>query len=108
MSNRRFFLFAIFVALFAIILHVTALGQFSRSVHHRARAATLSESERAAARVEAGRYSTRGQVAMCAGLALALGSTALVIISARKHEPARRSAVFGLLICYVLLQFVLV
>ena len=108
MSTRRFFLFAVLAAVLAVVLHVTALGEFSRSVHHRAHAVTLGEAERAAARVESGLYSTRGHVTMYAGLALALGSIALMIISARKREPARRSVVFGLLLCYFLLQFVLV
>jgi hypothetical protein len=108
MSTRRFFLFAVLTAVIAIVLHVAALSQISRSVQHRARAVTLSEAQRAAVRVEAGVYSTHGLVAMYAGLAFALGSIALVTISARKREPARRSVVLGLLLCYLLLLFVLV
>ena len=45
---------------------------------------------------------------MNAGLVFAIISLPLVIVSARKHEPVKRSVVFGLLLTYVFMQFVLV
>ena len=106
--TRHFFLFALLTVVIAVVLHVTALGQFGRSAERRARAVALIEAERAAAGVEADVYSTRALVAMYAGMALAVGSVALVTLSARKREPARRSIVYGLLLCYGLLQLVLI
>lgn len=108
MRTRHFFLFALLTAIISVVFHVTALGQFARGAERRARAVTLVEAERAAASVEADVYSTRAHVAMYAGMALAASSIALVTLSARKREPARRSIVYGLLLCYGLLQLVLI
>jgi hypothetical protein len=96
------------LAIVAVGLHLTALGQFSRGAQTIARAVTLSESERVAARQEASRCSGRGAVIGYTGLAFALASIGFVIASARRHEPAWRSLTFALLGFYVILQFVLV
>ena len=85
-----------------------ALVEFSRSIHDRARAVFLPEVDRAVAQIDAGWHSTMGHVAMNAGLVFAIISLPLVIVSARKHEPVKRSVVFGLLLTYVFMQFVLV
>lgn len=108
MSTRPFSLFALLAALLAVGLHVGALSQFSQSVSARARSITVPEPERTAMRAEARLHSTVGQTIMYSGLALAITSLANVIISARRHEPASRSVVFGLLLCYLFLQFLLV
>ena len=96
------------LVIIAVGLHLTALSQVSRGLHISARAVTLSESERAAARVEASSYSTRGAVIGYIGFAFALASVGFVIASARRHEPARRSVIVALQVCYVMLQFLLV
>jgi hypothetical protein len=108
MSTRRFFWFAFATIVLAIALHVAASSQFSHSIRDRARAAASPETERAALRATSSRYSTRGHIAMYVGAALAVGSVVFVIISARRKEPATRSVVFGLLVCYLLLQFIVV
>jgi hypothetical protein len=108
MRTRRFFLFALIGAFLAVVLHVSSLNQFSRSVSARARSITVAEPERSAIRDDALWHSFTGHTAMYCGLALAVSSLVTVIISARRHEPAIRSVVFGLLLCYFLLQFVLV
>jgi hypothetical protein len=108
MHTRRFFLFALVAAFFAVVLHVGALNQFSRSMRTRAHAVIVSESERTALRDDARLHSSIGHVIMYSGIVLAVGSVICVVISARRREPALRSVVFGLLACYVLLQFVLV
>ncbi len=107
MNTRRFVYLAVFAAILAIVLHVTALRQFDRSVLLRAHGITLGDPS-GQAQAEANRYYTRGHAALYAGLGLALASVPLLILSARKHEPARRAVVIGLLFCYVVLQFILV
>jgi hypothetical protein len=108
MSIRRFFFMSLALAVLAVGLHLAALGQFGRGSQTIARAVTLSESERTAARLEAGRYTSRGGVILYVGYAVALSSIGFLIASARKHEPAWRLLTIALLGFYVMLQFVLV
>ena len=83
------------------------MSQTSRGLRIRAQA-TAPESYREAARVIASGYSKRGAVLGYIALALALVSVVSVILSARRHEPARRIVVYGVLTFYVMLQFVLI
>ena len=108
MSIRRFFLASLVLAVLAVGVHVEALRQFSRGAQTIARAVTLPESESTAARLEAGGYTSHGGAILRVGYALALVSVGFVVASARRHEPAWRSLTIGLLIFYVMLQFVLV
>ena len=108
MNIRTFFFVSLSLAVLAVGLHLTAMSQVSRGAQIRAHAVASPEAARAAARTEASKYSSRGAVLGYAGLALALASLGFMVVSARKHEPARRSVILGLLICYVMLQFVLV
>jgi hypothetical protein len=107
MSTRRFFLLSLSFAILAVGLHLTAMPQISHGLRIRVRA-TAPESYRANARAVASSYSKRGAVLGYVGLAFALVSVGFVVVSARKHEPARRTIVFGVLVCYALLQFVLI
>jgi hypothetical protein len=108
MNNRRFFLFALIAAFLAIASHVGALNQFSRSMRALAHAVTVTELERAAFRDDARLHSSFGHAIMYSGLALAVASVVCLVISSRRREPALRSVVFGLLVCYLLLQLLLV
>src|SRR5690349_14196937 len=108
MSTRRFFLIAFIGAFLAVGLHVGALSQFGRSATTRARLLTVAEPERAAILAGEHWHSSVGHIVMYSGAALAVASIVCVIISARRREPARRSLVFGLLLCYLLLQFIMV
>ena len=108
MSIRTFFLLSLSFAILAIGLHLTAMSQISRGDQIRVRAVRSPESGLVAAKAEASGYYNRGAVVRCSGIAFALASVAFVIVSMRKHEPARRIFVLGVLICYVMLQFVLV
>ena len=108
MNIRRFFFASVVLAILAIGLHLAGMSQVSRGVQIRAHAVILAESDRAAAKVEASRFSNRGVVLGYVGVPFALASVGFAVASARRREPARRSIVLGLLICYVMLQFVLV
>ena len=108
MSIRRFFLVSLALAVLAVGVHGVALRQFSRGAQTIARAVALSESERAAAGIEAHRYTSDGGAILFVGYALALVSVGFVVASARRHEPAWRSLTIGLLMFYVMLQFVVV
>src|SRR6266478_6153971 len=108
MSTRRFFFFAVLAAFIAVLLHLTALAQFGCGLAHRARAATATETDRITARADAVHYRLFGSIALFTGVAVAATSVVLAIVSARRREPARRSVVFGLLLCYLFLQLILV
>jgi hypothetical protein len=108
MHARRFFLFALIAAFLAVALHVGALSQFGRSAATRARWIRATESARSAIRDHERLHSTVGHTMMYSGAALAAASVIFLIISSRRHESAKRSVVFGLLVCYFVLQFVLV
>lgn len=108
MSIRRFFLLSLALAILAVGLHLTAMSQTIRGLRISAQAVTAPESYRATAREVARSYARRGTVLGCIGLASALASVMFAVVSARRHEPARRVVLFGVLTCYVMLQFVLV
>lgn len=78
------------------------LGVEYRRVH------SLTESERAVAKVEASKYTKRGVFMARIGVPVALASVGFLFASAGKNEPAWRLLPFALLIFYVMLQFVAV
>ena len=108
MKMRKFFLVSLALVVVAVGLHLTAMSQISQGLLIGARAVTLPESERAAARVETSRFFSRGSVIGYIGLLFALASVAFVVVSARRHEPVWRSLTFALLIFYVILLFTLI
>ena len=107
-ATRRFFSFALVAAFLAVALQVGALDQFGRSLTLRTHAAMVGEPERTALRDKAVSHLSIGHAVMYCGAALAMASVVFAIISVQRREPARRSVVFGLLACYLLLQFMLV
>ena len=107
MSKRRFFFLSLALAFLAVCVHLTAMSQVSRGLQIRARAIASVEADRAAARIESSKYSSRGAVIGYVGLAFALASVGFGVASVRRREPARCSVVLGVLLCYIMLQFVL-
>jgi hypothetical protein len=105
---RRFFFGSLFLAVVAIGLQLGAMSQVNRTDQAIACGVTLPESERAAARLEAKRFSRRAAPLAYLGLAFALASAIFVVMSARKREPAWRSVTFALLFFYVMLHFTLI
>ena len=108
MNIRRFFLLSLALAVLALGLQFTAMSQRSHGLHMRVQAITGATPNRMIAKAEADRHSQRAAVLGYIGLAFALASAALGILSARRQEPARRSVVLGTLLAYLLLQFVLI
>jgi hypothetical protein len=108
MHARRFFLFALIGVFLVIALHVGALTQLGRSAATRARWIKATESERNDIRNAEHVRSTIGHTMMYSGAALALASVIFLVVSSRRHESADRPIVFGLLVCYFLLQFLLI
>jgi hypothetical protein len=102
---RKFFLMSLALAAFAVGLELTAQFQFSHGSRSNARSVILPERERVAASFEARKYSSRGIIAGAFGLGCAFTSLTLVMVSARRHEPAGRFVTVMLLIFYVILQF---
>jgi len=108
MIRHQFFAVSLFLALAAIGATLAALWQFSRAAQTVARSASGSEAERSAAGLEVGRYHELGTAIGYAGAVFAVSSLGFLILSARRREPARRSATVALLACYVLLQGIMV
>ena len=106
MSIRKFFFVSLALGIVSVSLHLTAMSEISRGVQITARAATVLEPDRGVVRADARRHFSRGAILGDIGLAFALASVGFVATSARKREPARRSMILGLLLCYVLLRFV--
>ena len=108
MKARLFFILSLILAVLAMSVQLWAMGFAGRSVHMRAQAVVGPPAQRAQALTEAKEHSRRFPFFYCAGWALALGSTALVLVSSRRHEPVSRSIPVGLLVGYVLLQFCMI
>ena len=104
MNKRTLFFLSLASALLASGFHFASMSQIGHGVHLRAQAVTMSESERGAARAEAGRHSGRGVFLWRVGIAFAAVSVGFVVASARRKEPARRAVLILLLIFYGMLQ----
>jgi hypothetical protein len=107
MSVRKFFLLSLSLAIFAVVLQLTAMLQTALGLRIRV-STTAPESYRIAAKTMASGYSSRGAMLGYLGLGFALASVGCLIASVRRNEPAHRVVAFGMLICYVMLQFVLI
>ena len=108
MRTRKFLLASLALAVVAVGLHLTALTHFSRGAHAIAHAVTLSQSDRATAKVEASALTKRGDIIAGVGLACALASLIFLVISTLLQEPGWRLLAFAMLGFYIALQFVLV
>jgi hypothetical protein len=95
------------LAILAVGFHLGGLSQTGRGLRIRAQA-TAPESYRATARAVASSYAKRGALLGYIGLTFALASAAFAVASQRKHEPARRVVVVGVLVLYVMLLFVVI
>ena len=108
MKERAFFILSLVLVVLALSAHLWAMGFASRSLHMRARAIAGPPAEKAQALAAAKEHSRQFPFFYYEGLTFAVGSVALVAVSSRRHEPVSRSIPFGLLVGYVLLQFLLI
>jgi hypothetical protein len=100
----------------ALVLVVIALGmdfgaksQFSKSLSLRASSIIVPKDQQEPLKVEASRIAKRGSLLAVLGLVFAFAVLVCLVISFRRHEPARwRSLPVALLIWYVMMQFMLV
>ncbi len=106
MAAKPRFLISLALAMLAICLHATSLSQFGRATRITAQKLTAAEPQRAALESQAAGSISHGSVLDYFAQAVALASVVMVVASARKHEPARRSVTLALLLVYVLIQFV--
>jgi hypothetical protein len=98
---KKYFILSLVLAATALGLHLVALQQFGRNTLRRAQVVTATEVEAAALQAEADLYSKRGNVIGYIGFASWASSVGLVIISARRREPAQRFGVWALQILYL-------
>ncbi len=103
MAGNLYFISFVLVLL-AIILHFLGWTQIRQGVQIRSHSVLLSESDRLAAKKKGGSFSRRGEIITSVGLALASISAVFAFASIRSGEPSQNSIVFGLLICYLILQ----
>ena len=108
MKTRAFFIASLLLGVLALSAHLWALGFSSRSLHMCARAIAGPPAEKAQALAEAKEHSRQFPFFYYAGLSFGLGSVVLLTVSSRRHEPVSRSIPIGLLVGYVLLQFLLI
>lgn len=105
MRFRSLFFASLLCVPFAFLLHTASLGQFSRSSMLRANSISVSDQDRADRRQEAENCRRGGSICNLTGLAFATTSLVLVILSARRKEPAARSITVVFLVLYVLFVF---
>src|SRR5689334_3587639 len=103
MKMRRFFWLSLILVACAFVLEIAAQDQFGHGARFLARSVVRAEHERDVAGAIAMAYRTRGTAMSVLGFTFAVASLTLVILSARKHEPAWRSVVVALLTLYVIL-----
>lgn len=108
MRKRAFFLASVLLVTVALGLHLGALGQISKGVGRQAQSVTLDEEQKQQMIVEVHHYTSRGELLAYVGLVFALSSVACLVVSFRRREAARRSIPVTLLICYLMLQFMMV
>jgi hypothetical protein len=109
MIKTKFCLLSLLLVIMAVGVHGVALSNWSRSTGIRAQAVSVPKEQKAVMRKESDRFMHRGSVFSVVGLCLAVAGTSSLIISFRRHEPARWRAVpVALLVFYVIFQFVMV
>jgi hypothetical protein len=109
MSHIRFCLLSLILVILAMAVHGGALKDWSRHGQLRAQAISAAPEKMGALRAEADWLSHRGSVLYAVGLGLAVAALASLVVSFRRHEPARWRAVpVGLLAGYLIFQFVMV
>ena len=108
MRRRAFFFASVFWVIVALSLHIAALGQISKGVGLRAQSVRLAAEQKQQMNAGARRYTSRGEALSYVGLVFGISSVGCLVVSFRRHEAARRSIPVTLLICYLMLQFMLV
>jgi len=107
MKERVYFTLSLCLAVLALSAQLWALGLNTRSLHMRARAITGLPAEKVLALTKAEEHSHQFPFFYCTGWAFAAGGVALIVVAKRTREPVSRSVPLGLLVGYVLLQFLL-
>ena len=105
---RAFFLASLALAVLAVGSRFAALGQISQSGQIIAASASVPVQERSSLTARADKYLNRGYLIDLIGVAAALTSAGLIVISARRHELAWRPTCALLLGIYLLLWLVMV
>jgi hypothetical protein len=108
MKKRPFFLVSLLLVILAIFAHFIALYQYSQSAQLYARMATVAEAQRPSMKVEADRLFNRGAILGFLDMGLAVSSIVFLIIAFCRREPAWFLLPLGLLMLYVLIQFLVV
>jgi hypothetical protein len=108
MKARFFFILSLVLAVLALSAHLWAMGFASRSLRMRAQAIAGPPTERAQGLAKAKEHSRQFPFFYYAGLGFTVGGVALLAVSSRRREPVSRSIPVGLLVGYVLLQFLLI
>jgi hypothetical protein len=105
---RVFFFVSLVLAILALWAQLWAMGFAGRSLHMRTLARTGPPAEKAQHLAEAREHSRRFPLFCSAGWVFAVSSIAVLVVSSRKREPVSRSIPVGLLVGFVLLQFLLI
>ena len=92
----------------AICVHAASLREASVGMKLYARAVVATEDQKELLKTKAKQHGSRSRTVAVAGFGVALGSAVCLIASRKRLEPARRVIPFGLLVFYVMLQFLLV
>jgi hypothetical protein len=109
MNRCRCHVAALLLILLALGLDCLGKSRVSAGLSLRAHSITLPADRKAAMQAQARCQSNLGTGLAVAGLIPAVASAACVVLAVGRRERARwRSAVFALLGCYLLLQFVLI
>ena len=109
MFGARFCLLSLLLVVLAIGVHGGALRNWSQSSGLRAKAVSATQGQRVIMRHEAYLFGQTGSALYIVGLCFAVTSAVFLIVSIRRKESAPwRVAPVVLLICYALLQVVMV
>jgi len=108
MKLRAYGFASVMLAITAICVHALSLGEASKGMKLYARAVVATESQKEFLKAEAKQYASKSGTFALAGLCVAIGSAVCLIVSFKRHEPARRLISCALLMFYVLLQFAII
>ncbi len=108
MGKRKYFILSLLLILCALCTDSVSKSYLSKSTYLLAKSLSMSEADKIQVKIERDELLRKGSIFYYFGISAAILSFLFWIASEIRHEPTWRLIPLGLLIFYLLLQFIMV